>query len=238
MPYALADDWFAAKLNSVSISFQRQIMGKSKKDGRKGEVGSEEGRKQVGSPATRSRLSSMAAGGSTTQAEVHPTPKKQHKKRDSSKKGEVADSDRSSVASSSTSKTFDVAYFVQEAVRRIDAGEKAVVILQDMPRANKKWTEARVRACAKELNIKLRTIHLQAMGLRDGALTAEQDEAERRAAAARKATPPASASTSRAEALPPTGEVTATQEETVQAESLGMTKVVDEEVLAESSKKT
>ena len=78
MPYALADDWFAAKLNSVSLSFQRQIMGKSKKDGRKGEVGSEEGRKPVGSPTTRSRLSSMAAGEPTTQAEVHPIPKKQH----------------------------------------------------------------------------------------------------------------------------------------------------------------
>ena len=219
MPYALADDWFAGKLNSVSISFQRQIMGKTKKDGKKSETGKEEARMQVDSPSTRSRLSSMATGQVKTQAEVHPPPKKQQKKKESSKKSE-ADSDRGSVASSSASKTFDVAYFVQEAVRRLEAGELAVKILQDMPRAHKKWTEARVRACAKDLNIKLRTIHLQAMGLRDGALTAEKDEADRRAAAAAaRAEQSEDMPKLQAETSPPVAEAKSTPEETVVVES-------------------
>ena len=144
MPYALADDWFADKLNSVSISFQRQIMGKTKKEVKKSEVGKEEGKAQVGSPSTRSRVGSSASSQTKTQAEVHPVPKKQQKKRDSSRKGEAADSDRGSVASFSASKTFDTAHFVQEAVRRVEAGELAAVILQDMPHAHKKCTEARV----------------------------------------------------------------------------------------------
>ena len=59
MPYALADAWFEEKINSVSIWFWRQTMGKSR-DGKK-----EDSNKSTekGSPITRSRREQLTRGG-------------------------------------------------------------------------------------------------------------------------------------------------------------------------------
>ena len=64
MPYQLADEWFNAMLNSVSLSFQRQAMKKSK-EARKGK-GGKGGRAQESeaSMVTRSARKSAATGDS------------------------------------------------------------------------------------------------------------------------------------------------------------------------------
>ena len=98
MPWKLADEWFEARLNSGSISFQRQIMGKGddkKRGQRKAEATS-----GVDSPSTRSRKTDGAQKKVTTQAEVHPMPSRTKSRSTSSKR----DSDVVSEADSAVSK--------------------------------------------------------------------------------------------------------------------------------------
>ena len=89
MPYALADDWFASKLNSVSISFQRQMMGKhdSKKKSEKGER--KDSRRKSPNPRSqplRTSSPNQSPAKTVTKAQVHPTPSqsKQQKRGESS----------------------------------------------------------------------------------------------------------------------------------------------------------
>ena len=74
MPYLLADEWFEAKLSSVSLSFQRQMMGKH--DPKKESKKKVEASKAVGSPSTRSRAAGAAATQQTVTVEIHSEPQK------------------------------------------------------------------------------------------------------------------------------------------------------------------
>ena len=67
MPYKLADEWSEARLNSVSISFQRQMIGKG--DEKKKSQRKVEAKPGVDSPSTRSRKSEEAKTPETTQVD-------------------------------------------------------------------------------------------------------------------------------------------------------------------------
>ena len=97
MPCKLADEWLEARLNSVSISFQRQIMGK--RDDKKRGQRKVEATSGVESQSTRSRKTDGAQKKVTTQAEVNPTPSRTKSRSASSKR----DSDVGSEAGNAVS---------------------------------------------------------------------------------------------------------------------------------------
>ena len=175
MPYHLADEWFEAKLNSVSLSFQRQIMGKgddTKKGQRKGEKKS-----SVDSPATRSRKTDGAQKKVTTHAEVHATPSRAKSRSASSKR----DSDVGSEADSAASKVkllpsgLDIPYTIQTMMARVAKGERPDIVVQDMPVTHKLWRLKIVRNHVKNMKVKLTDVHWQALGFPEQASPPEED---------------------------------------------------------------
>ena len=67
MPYALADDWFEEMLNSVSISYQRQMMGKTK-DVKKGAPTHSESSPQTRSASRLQREGTTEGAGTSGEA--------------------------------------------------------------------------------------------------------------------------------------------------------------------------
>ena len=166
MPYLLADEWFEAKLNSVSLSFQRQMMGKP--DSKKGNKKKEEQKQVVGSPATRSRVGAVAGATMQTQVDVHGEPKEKTKS-SRSVKGSEAGSDRGSGKSKSSvpAVALDIPNIIKTALARVANGEHPSVIAQDMPRHHKQWKERSVRNHVKNMKAKLHREHWQALGLEE-----------------------------------------------------------------------
>ena len=162
MPYALADDWFASKLNSVSISFQRQMMGKhdSKKKSEKGER--KDSRRR--SPDSRSqplRTSSPKQSPATTvtKAQVHPSPSqsKQQKRSESSSRKR---SSRKGKQPPEETHGIDIPSLLYDFIRRVEQQEDYESILKDMPRDNDAWCDSVVLRQAKLLKLTLTSEHL------------------------------------------------------------------------------
>ena len=103
MPYALADEWFAEKLNSVSLSYQRQRMPRTK-DTRKTSA------EAKSSPQTRSasRLREEGAVPSTSQ-ETSGASSSKRKRKDKKRPEESAGGDGRSGSSSTTVDLTDLA---------------------------------------------------------------------------------------------------------------------------------
>ena len=158
MPYHLADEWFEAKLNSVSLSFQRQMMGKP--DSKKGNKKKEDQKQVVGSPATRSRLGAVAGATMQTQMDVHKEPKGKTKS-NRSVRGSEASSDHGSTKSKSSvpAVVLGIPNIIKTAPARVTNGEHPSVIAQDMPRHHKQWKERSVRSHVKNMKAKLHREH-------------------------------------------------------------------------------
>ena len=169
MPCKLADEWFEARLNSVSISFQRQIMGKG--DDKKRSQRKAEATSGVDSPSTRSRKTDGAQKKITTKAEVHPTPSRTKSRSTSSK----LDSDVVSKADSAASKLkplpsgLDIPHIIQSVLACTAKGEQPDVILQDMPLAHKLWRRKTVKNQVRNMKLDLPEAHWQALGFPDHA---------------------------------------------------------------------
>ena len=134
MPYALADAWFEEKLNSVSISYWRQIMGKSR-DGKKEE-------KHQGSPMTRSRrdqLSRTGSGGTGDKTKKDDAAKKEKTKLSGSVKG-TAVGQSGDGAEGSTSKrsqdAIDIPSLLYDVERRVQKKQDFEKIAERMPLGN------------------------------------------------------------------------------------------------------
>ena len=131
MPYLLADEWFEAKLNSVSLSFQRQMMGKN--DPKKESKRKEEASKAVSSPSTRARAAAAAGTQLTVTADVHGDPKKKK----SSRKGSEASSDRGSSRSRMVVKSvaLDIPNIIMRMMERMAKVEQPADIVKTCPPA-------------------------------------------------------------------------------------------------------
>ena len=178
MPYALADDWFASKLNSVSISFQRQMMGKhdSRKKLEKGEK-KDSRRKSPDSRSHPLRTSSpkRSPARTVTKAQVHSTPSqsKQQKRGESSSRKK---SGKKGKQSTEESHGIDIPSLLYDVIRRVEQQEDHESILKDMPLDNDAWCDSVVLRQAKLLKLTLTSEHLRALGLRKRQLTDDKEE--------------------------------------------------------------
>ena len=134
MPYLLADEWFEAKLNSVSLSFQRQKMGKH--DQKKGSKKKVEASKVVSSPSTRSRAAGAVASQQTVVVDVHSEPQRKQK---SSRKESEASSNRGSSRSrtSAVSAALDIPNIIMRVMERLAKGERPADVAKDVPTGHK-----------------------------------------------------------------------------------------------------
>ena len=160
MPYALADAWFEEKLNSVSISFWRQTMGKSR-DGKK-----EDANKWAvkGSPITRSRREQLTRGGDGGAVERKEDERVAKKKK--TKSGEkVSDSARGAAAGQSGEgdsvatpkpgqEPLDIPSLLYDVQRRVQRKHNFETIAESMPLANKAWTLMNIHKFVRTLSLK------------------------------------------------------------------------------------
>ena len=174
MPYALADEWFAWKLNSVSISFQRQMMGKDKVV-KKSDDKALDDTKMTQSPTTRSRKLkdiTETPAASSSKGDKH---KKKHKKKSGDLDAPKGSSHRSSSRASEKSggetpqqppakksRGLDIPSLIFEIRRRVANKEDAASIAKDMPVTNMSWNELLVTKHASTLDVAFTAKHIKA----------------------------------------------------------------------------
>ena len=170
MPCALADAWFEEKLNSVSISFWRQTMGKSR-DGKK-----EDANKSAvkGSPITRSKreqLTREGGSGAGNKAENEQVVKKKKTKSgekvSDSVKGAAAgpSGDGDSVATPKPGQeSLDIPSLLYDVERRVQRKQNFETIAESMPLANKAWTLMNIHKFVRTLSLKFTEQHYLACG--------------------------------------------------------------------------
>ena len=151
MPYALADEWFEQKLNSVSVSFQRQMMVKTR------------GSNTV--PATRSsarrtELAKERQGGTRKSVATSlETGKPEDTEDDVMRAGVPSTSTPTANPASSSSQMLDIPSILYDMKRRIRQHHAPETVVKSMPTGNRAWTYANVSRHAGALNLKLKAIH-------------------------------------------------------------------------------
>ena len=158
MPYQLADEWFNAMLNSVSLSFQRQAMKKSK-EARKGK-GGKGGRAQESeaSMVTRSAGKSAATGDSEESslqggdASTTPVGSSTRPQDDVIPlEGEEAD--------------LDIPTFLLTVQQRLRRKHKPEVVKKSMPTHHPLWTTANICQYVQALELQFTSEHYRACGV-------------------------------------------------------------------------
>ena len=164
MPYALADDWFEEKLNSVSISYQRQRMPRTK-DTRSTSAGAKS------SPQTRSasRLREEGAVPSTSH-EASGVSSTKRKRKDKKKQETQSGGDGRSSSSATTVDLTDLANIdipsiILDVVNRVANKERVEDIKRSMPTYHRAWSTVNIHRHARAINQTLTEEHYQAFGV-------------------------------------------------------------------------
>ena len=165
MPYALADDWFAEKLNSVSSSYQRQKMRRSR-ESRKGGAGTS------GTPSNTRSTSRRTDSRKQQQVEAGTAKKSAPVKKHDVSRAAPASSTASGAASSTTprvqsdaTETIDIAELLCDVLRRIRQHHAPENVAKTMPVGHPMWTPTNILEHAAALSVKLRDTHWLACGL-------------------------------------------------------------------------
>ena len=158
MPYALADEWFEEKLNSVSLSFQRQMMGKTRGSKSTGSVS------QTRSSARRTELARERLESSKKSVKCsHATDKSELEDDDVTVAGVQSTLTSTPDPAQSSTGPLDISSLLYDMKRRVRQHHTPESIVKSMPTGNRAWTYANVSRHAGALNLKLKAIHWQAL---------------------------------------------------------------------------
>ena len=165
MPCALADAWFEEKLNSVSISFWRQKMGKTKDDKKKPTQTQE----VKGSPATRSKggasMKSSDSGTSERRRDGTASKRRKVKPDDQTKMKTESATPKEKPTKDATSPvikpdgSIDISALLYVVERRVRKKHNFEEIAAAMPLQHKAWTLMNMRKFARTLNLKFTDDH-------------------------------------------------------------------------------